>query len=172
MKYLVLPWGFRFCREVFCFCREVFGFAVRYFVFAVRFSVLLWGFWFCRDSCGPPYDLLWPLSLTPKDEVVSWMLAGNILCSLANFGTLRLPKEGNFIYPMLHRFILCYQASARTWFYQFNNGGKRKRKRKRLVLPLKLSVPLLCRSIYDFRFTIPNISLVKSKRVFRRPTMS
>ena len=25
---LVLPWGFRFCREVFWFCREVFGFAV------------------------------------------------------------------------------------------------------------------------------------------------
>ena len=170
MKYLVLPWGFWFCCEVFCFCREVFGFAVRYFVFAVRFSVLPWGFWFCRDSCGPPYNLLWPLSLTPKDEVVNWMLAGNILCSLANFGTLRLPKEGNFIYPMLHRFILCYQASARTWSYQFNNGGMRKR--KRLVSPLKLSVPLLGRSIYDFRFTIPNISLVKSKRVFRRPTMS
>ena len=36
---------------------------------------------------------------------------------------------------------------------------------KRLVLPIKLTVPLLCRSIYDFRFTIPNISLVKSKRV-------
>ena len=28
VKYLVLPWGFWFCREVFCFCREVFGFAV------------------------------------------------------------------------------------------------------------------------------------------------
>ena len=46
------------------------------------------------------------------------------------------------------------------------------RKRKRLVLPLKLSVPLLCRSIYDFRFTIPNISLVKSKRVFWPPIIS
>ena len=40
-----------------------------------------------------------------------------------------------------------------------NNCGKR------LVLPIKLSVPLLCRSIYDFSFTIPNISLVKSKSV-------
>ena len=45
---------------------------------------------------------------------------------------------------------------------QLNNGGKR------LVLPIKPSVPLLCRSIYDFRSTIPNISLVKSKRVFDR----
>ena len=28
VRFLFLPWGFRFCREVFCFCREVFGFAV------------------------------------------------------------------------------------------------------------------------------------------------
>ena len=42
VRFLFLPWGFRFCREVFCFCREVFGFAVRYFVFAVRFLVLPW----------------------------------------------------------------------------------------------------------------------------------
>ena len=41
---------------------------------------------------------------------------------------------------------------------QLNNGGKR----------IKPSEPLLCRSIYDFRSTIPNISLVKSKRVFGR----
>ena len=44
-----------FCREVFgqllwriCFCREGFG-------FAVMFLFLPWGFWFCHDSCGPPY---------------------------------------------------------------------------------------------------------------------
>ena len=49
---------------------------------------------------------------------------------------------------------------------QLNNSGKR------LVLPIKRSVPLLCRAIYDFRFTIPNISLVKSKRVFCPPIMS
>ena len=55
-------------------------------------------------------------------------------------------------------------SSTRTW--QLNSSGKR------LVLPIKLSVPLLCRSIYDFRFTIPNISLVKSKRVFWPPIMS
>ena len=74
VKYLVLPWGLWFCREVFLFlpwgfwfCRDVFVFwgfrfcRVRYFVFAVRFSVLPWSilflpwaFWFCRDSCGPP----------------------------------------------------------------------------------------------------------------------
>ena len=41
-------------------------------------------------------------------------------------------------------------TSTETW--QLSNGGKR------LVLPIKRSVPLLCRSIYDFRYTIPNIS--------------
>ena len=49
---------------------------------------------------------------------------------------------------------------------QLNNGGKR------LVWPIKPSVLLLCRSINDFRFTIPNISLVKSKRVFWPPIIS
>ena len=55
VKYLVLPWGL-------WFCREVFGFVVRYFVFAMRVLVLPWGFRFCREvfcfcrnSCGPPY---------------------------------------------------------------------------------------------------------------------
>ena len=75
-------------------------------------------------------------------------------------------QRGNFIYPMMHRFILYYQlpnardpiSSTRT--RQLNNGGKR------FVLPIKPSVPLMCLSIYDFRFTIPNLSLVKSKRVF------
>ena len=46
---------------------------------------------------------------------------------------------------------------------QLNNGGKR------LVLPIKPSVPLLCRSVYDFCSTFPNISFVKSKRVFWLP---
>ena len=45
LKYLVLPWGL-------WFCREVFGFVVRYFVFAVRFLVLPWGFCFCRWVFG------------------------------------------------------------------------------------------------------------------------
>ena len=31
---------------------------------------------------------------------------------------------------------------------------------------MQTSVPLLCRSFYDFRFTIPNISFVKSKGMF------
>ena len=38
VRSLVLPWGFWFCREVFCFFREVFG-------FAVRFLVLPWQLW-------------------------------------------------------------------------------------------------------------------------------
>ena len=40
--------GIWFYREVFGFCCEVFG-------FAVRSLVLPWGFWFCRESCGPPW---------------------------------------------------------------------------------------------------------------------
>ena len=61
----------------------------------------------------------------------------------------------------MHRFILYYArdpfSSTGTW--QLNNCGKL------LVLPIKLSVPLLCRSVYDFSFTIPNILLVQSKSV-------
>ena len=34
------------------------------------------------------------------------------------------------------------------------------------------SVPLQCRSFYDFRFTIPNISFVKSKGVFWPSTLT
>ena len=64
---------------------------------------------------------------------------------------------------MMLRFILYYQASERTWSYQFYTGTRLNNSGKRLVLPIKLSVPLLCRSIYDFRFTIPNISLGKWK---------
>ena len=45
VRYLVLPWGL-------WFCREVFGFTVRYFVFAVKFLVLPWGFRFCREVFG------------------------------------------------------------------------------------------------------------------------
>ena len=37
-RYLILPWNF-------CFCREVFG-------FAVWFSVLSWRIWFCREVLG------------------------------------------------------------------------------------------------------------------------
>ena len=50
VKYLVLPWGFWFCHNV--------------FVFAVRFLVSPWGFWFrrevfcfCRDVFGLPWQL-------------------------------------------------------------------------------------------------------------------
>ena len=57
-------------------------------------------------------------------------------------------------------------AISSTGTRQLNSSGKR------LVLPIRLSVPLQCRSIYDFRFTIPNISLVKAKRVFRAPITS
>ena len=81
-------------------------------------------------------------------------------CASSIFFT-HLLKGGNFIYPMMHCFILC-QAFERTWSYQSNNSGKRR------VSPIKPPVPLLCRSLYDFCFTIPNISFVKSKKVFWR----
>ena len=50
---LLLLWSIWFSREVCCFCLEVFVFAVRYFVL-----ILPWGFWFCRDSYGPPYKTI------------------------------------------------------------------------------------------------------------------
>ena len=62
-EFLLLPWGICFCRKVFasalsiCFRREVFSwfcFCCEVFGFALRSWVLSWGFWFCRDSCGPP----------------------------------------------------------------------------------------------------------------------
>ena len=53
-----------------------------------------------------------------------------------------------------------------TWTWQLNNGGKR------LILPIKPSVPLLRRSNCDFRFTLPDLSLVKSKREFWPPMIS
>ena len=55
VKYLVLPWGFWFCRELFCFCREVFGFAMRFLFLPWGFRFCREVFCFCRDSCGPPY---------------------------------------------------------------------------------------------------------------------
>ena len=47
-----------------------------------------------------------------------------------------------------------------TGMCQLKNIGKRR------VSLMQASVPLLWRSFYDFRFTIPNISFVKSKGVF------
>ena len=56
--------GIGFGHEVFAwfllciwFCREVFGFAVRFLVLSWAILFLPWGFWFCRESCGPPYRL-------------------------------------------------------------------------------------------------------------------
>ena len=50
--------------------------------------------------------------------------------------------------------------NSSTGTRQLNNIGKRR------VSPMKPSVPLLCWSFYDFRFTPANISFVKSKGVF------
>ena len=48
-----------------------FGFAVRFLFLPWGILVLPWGFWFCRDSCGPPYVGLEPASLDVKSIWVS-----------------------------------------------------------------------------------------------------
>ena len=108
-------------------------------------------------------------------------LACKVITLYDYINQLSLSKGGNFIYPMMHRFILYYQASERTWCYQFNRDVTVEHQWKATCFSdetwfflnhMKLSVPLLYRSIYDFRFTIRNISLVKSKRVFWPPFIS
>ena len=61
------------------------------------------------------------------------------------------------ILSSLRTHVILSVLISSTGTRQFNNGGKR------LVLPIKPSVPLLCRSIYDFRSTIPNISLQQAR---------
>ena len=93
-------------------------------------------------------------------------------CRHLDFENLRSPVRGEFhishnaslhtILSSLQIHVILSVLISSTGTRLLNNGGKR------LVFPIKPSVPLLCRSIYDFRSTIPNISLVKSKRVFGR----
>ena len=52
VRSLVLPWGFWFCREVFCFCRKVFGFAVRFLFSPRSFRFCCEVFCFCRAVFG------------------------------------------------------------------------------------------------------------------------
>ena len=78
--------------KLFWFCCEVFGFAVRFLVlqwgilFSARFLVLPWGilflpwgFWFCRDSCGPPYCkiLRFPIRVIYPWKVLSQIVLKN-----------------------------------------------------------------------------------------------
>ena len=46
--------------------KKTFLFAVRFFLSAVRFFLLPWGFFFCRDSCGPSCISYSPLTCTQK----------------------------------------------------------------------------------------------------------
>ena len=55
-SYLFLLWSI-------WFCREVFGFAVTFLVLPWGILFLSRGFWFWRDSCGPPYP---PIYLLPN----------------------------------------------------------------------------------------------------------
>ena len=93
------------------------------------------------------------------------------ICSIFSFVWFTLKGGISYIPWCIASYYIIKLPNARdaissTGTWQLNSSGKR------LVLPIKLSEPLLCRSIYDFRFTIPNISLVKSKRVFCPPIMS
>ena len=110
MKYLVLPWGL-------WFCREVFGFVVRYFVFAVRFLVLPWGvlflpwgFWFCIDSCGPAHLQLECLTYLPKMNLFP--------------GTAFLPEgfENGIIQKVLDRRL--YGVGQHFTFWRFSRKWK------------------------------------------------
>ena len=69
-RFFLLPWVFYFHREVILFivrlffCREVLSFAVSLFLFcrkvfsfAVSLVRLLRGYFFCRDSYGPPHSI-------------------------------------------------------------------------------------------------------------------
>ena len=64
---LVLPW--------------VFAFSVRFSVLPWGILFLPWGFWFCRDSCGPPY---WPPSSFYWNEFdLSWFMRQEKRCLFA-----------------------------------------------------------------------------------------
>ena len=61
-----------------------------------------------------------------------WLLNNVIMTSpvfftiikvFANLINLTESKGGNFMYPMMHPFTLYYQASERTWSYQFNRDA-------------------------------------------------
>ena len=146
------------------FCREVFGFVVRYFVFAVRFSVLPWGilflpwgFRFCREVFGfavtvvghhITYSGLCPwlqrmrLSIECSPEIFSavWLTSelydypkrriSYIPCCISSYYVIKLPHARD---PISSTTVECESE---------------------IVLPLKLSVPLLCRSIYDLLYQI------------------
>ena len=83
-------------------------------------------------------------------------------CSLKDTPIREITDQGGISYKLPN----VRDPISSTETRRLNSGGRR------LLLPIKPSVPLLCRSIYDFRFTIPNISLVKSKRVFWPPIIS
>ena len=94
-----------------------------------------------NSRCRPLSCFLAVLSMSqPKERIlyIPW-------CT-ASYYIIKLPNAGDPI--------------SSTGTRQLNKGGKRR------VWPMRPSVPLLCRSIYNFRCNIPNISFVKSKRLF------
>ena len=61
-----------------------------------------------------------------NSKIHSYIQSLNPILKILNLNTSKTPqslfkpKGGNFIYPMMHRFILYYQAAERMWCYQFN----------------------------------------------------
>ena len=100
---------------------------------------------------------------TSANEALPWLSSLFNQTQLMQRGEFHISHDAS-LHTILSSFRTHLMLSVQQG--QLNSSGKR------LVLPITLSVPLLCRSIYDFRFTTPNISLVKSKRVFRPPIMS
>ena len=84
VKYLVLPWGFWFCREVFCFCHEVFGFrfCCDVFGFAVTFSVLPWQLW---ATIALPWTIRRNIASLDYQNVVRKSLTPLAIFSQSNF---------------------------------------------------------------------------------------
>ena len=95
VKYLVLPWGL-------WFRREVFGFVMRYiFVFAVRFLVLLWQLWATVDPPLPPPARYLEESNFQNRSTVLYVI--------------------NFTFHLLLAYIVLWYRKIKNWRKTLNN---------------------------------------------------
>ena len=73
-------------------------------------------------------------------------------------------KGGNFIYPMMHRFMLYYQASKRTWCYQFNGDVTVEQQWKATCFADKTFLYLCCVDLFTIFVLLFEIYLLLSQR--------
>ena len=96
-----------------------------YFVFAVKYLVLPWGFWFCRDSCRPPYKC--NITRGTQLEYGSKPLKHSIVKRI-------LVLNGRYIYPlkMFHQFAFpsCDPKIIGIKTYLFETFSQKKGSRK------------------------------------------